>query len=296
MAPRRFEKVPGSETKWKQVVNDAHLWEKTLQVFNNFQSASKLTQDQFLLFRTIVLKRGTSFDPAKFNIQQEHQQARALLNASTNFQSYKADIRNRTFVGQGEFGLLRKQQREVLEYDSSDEDKLTRIDETPVNATFINLLQAISEIPATPTSHWRHSKMEFVADFRHGRKYTAITDGQLQDNQNHAIKAIIECKKDVRKENIVATDMQEAAEIVAWIKCYPKPEHQRILVSQDNTEIYVTFATYDDRWLRHLRCGVRKFDGLMHMYQHSPWDLEDEQDVDDVAAILLAIALMPTPP
>lgn len=54
----------------------------------------------------------------------------------------------------------------------------------------------------------------------------AITDGQLQDLQSHEIKALIECKLEERDPHKPAVDMQEAAQLVAWIKKYPSGERQ----------------------------------------------------------------------
>jgi hypothetical protein len=237
-----------------------------LRSFNDFRSASKISQRQFLLFRTVIDKQDPSdFNAALYGIGPEILAARAILQASGPFQSYIQAIANNGYQqGSGDFGPLRKQQREVSESDK---------DETPVNATLINMLQAISETgPAPHRSRWRHTNKSFQAFFGYGRGYVAVTDGRLEAYADNAIEAIVECKSETRAGNAARrVDMQEAAQIVAWIKEYDTPANRRILVSQDNNDVFVTFAEYDSRWLRYLRSGILDLTSVMKMDQYGPW-------------------------
>jgi hypothetical protein len=58
------------------------------------------------------------------------------------------------------------------------------------------------------------------------RKFTAITDGQLQHTSTYEIRAIVECKTEQRERCTPNVDMQEAAQMVSWIKEYPNSERQ----------------------------------------------------------------------
>jgi hypothetical protein len=85
--------------------------------------------------------------------------------------------------------------------------------------------------------------------------------------------------------------MQEAAQVVAWIKAHEEPAKMRILLSQDDTDVYVTFAEYDDDWLKYLRTGKLRTLSLLTMNQYGPYSLGDADVVQDLAEILLAISL-----
>lgn len=53
-------------------------------------------------------------------------------------------------------------------------------------------------------------------------------------------------------------DMQEVAEVIAWIKSFPTAAgtaDSRVLLSKDGTELYISIFTYDDGWLRYLQGG-----------------------------------------
>jgi hypothetical protein len=256
-----------------------------LRGFDHFVSASKITQQQFLLFRTVITKKDpANFDAAAHGIGTEITTARGILQQSGPFQSYAQAIPNNGFQGSGDFSPLRKQQFEVSEPDK---------DETPVNSTFINMLQAIAETgPAPHCCRWRHTKQRFQAIFGYDRGYTAVTDGQLQVYGTNAIQAIVECKSDTREGAFgMGVDMQEAAQIVAWIKCHEAPANRRIIISQDNDEVFVTFAEYDSNWLRYLRNGTLNLTSVMTMTQYGPWRLDDVTMVRDLAEIILAISL-----
>ncbi|KAH8702029.1 hypothetical protein BGW36DRAFT_356174 [Talaromyces proteolyticus] len=227
-----FQKVPNTEQRWIEAATKAGVLTRSLRGFRNFVSASKISQKQFLLFRTIFIKHGSrNFDAATFNLGQKFQQASSLLQSSLAFRTFLGAIRDNNFQGSGDFHPLRKQQREVLAYSSNSKDILTKKDETPVNATFINMLQAIAEIVPSPRAQWHHSKIRLSPRFGYGRGYSAVTDGQLQEKQNNRIEAIVECKSMARVGTHMKTiDMQEAAQIVALIKQYPGPERQYVYV------------------------------------------------------------------
>lgn len=83
-----------------------------------------------------------------------------------------------------------------------------------------------------------------------------MTDGYLEKGQSGEVSAILDVKAYIREDNILQIQMQESAQMAAWIFANPddgelhhsasgKEPTRRLLVSQDNHEIYLTFAEYD---------------------------------------------------
>jgi hypothetical protein len=222
MAPSLFPQVPRSERDWQRAAATAGVANKNLQSYDNFKSASKVTKRQFLLYRTIFVKKAKrQFNPNVFGLGTKFTNAQTLLRGSRGFQSYISAIQTKSFRAKGQFTALREQQREVLECQSGTGSILTQKDESPVNATFINMLQAIATVSPTISARWRHTKIELTANFGHGRSFTAVTDGQLQDIQTGKIRALVECKREIRANDSVKIDMQEASQIVALMRHFP---------------------------------------------------------------------------
>lgn len=65
---------------------------------------------------------------------------------------------------------------------------------------------------------------------------------------------------------------------------------RRVLVSQDDKEIYITFAQYDDKWLNYIN-GTTDSLSLMCMYRFGPFYIDKWEDLRDAAIIILAITL-----
>lgn len=63
-----------------------------------------------------------------------------------------------------------------------------------------------------------------------------------------------------------------------------------MLVSQDKDEIYVTFARYNDEWLKYLN-GQPCTTSLMTMHRYGPWSINDGEAMEAAAIILLATTL-----
>ncbi|OXV05752.1 hypothetical protein Egran_06480 [Elaphomyces granulatus] len=105
------------------------------------------------------------------------------------------------------------------------------------------------------------------------------------------IKAIAECKQNNRRRESPAVDMQEVAQIVAWIKEYPNRTVQRILLSQDRDEIYISFAEYDNNWETYLCSGKVANAGFMVVNRFGPWRIGNVSKMRHFAEIILAFSL-----
>ncbi|KAK1148460.1 hypothetical protein N8T08_009465 [Aspergillus melleus] len=267
-----FKKLPETEASWRRAATAADVVQKTLGSYQGLRSGSKTTQTQFLLYRTICpkIKKPGDFNGANFNLAQNLATARARLAASQDFQDYLAVVgTDNQPANVTRFEDVHEQQREVIRGLDNPDDPLKKHDEDVVNACFILMLQRILKTdsldgPLPMTKKWRLSKIRLTADFsttsqtRRGvasrqHRYTAITDGQLQDIATGKIEAIVECKLRERKYHSPDCDMQEVSEALALIKQYPdarsKEEHQRVTVSQDGRELYISFHNYDNSWL-----------------------------------------------
>ncbi|OGM39915.1 hypothetical protein ABOM_011311 [Aspergillus bombycis] len=172
-------------------------------------------------------------------------------------------------------------------------------DEQIVNTALIDFLNAFV-IHRNFGSYWTLHRKPFVASFRHG-SFEARTDGCLEGGDSESLKtyAIVEVKPMLRRNQLARIAMQEAAEMVAWIKAEPDPTGfvsscgSRILVSQDRHEIYLTFAEYGENYVRYLNNtqGNDEAPGFLTMHGFGPWDTGRVGDMEDLGRILLAIAL-----
>ena len=89
------------------------------------------------------------------------------------------------------------------------------------------------------------------------------------------ILALLGCKRSRRERHSLAVDMQEVAEILAWVKQQPggpgndgPGNDTRVLVSQDGTDVYVSVFQYDQRWLSYLDGDAESIANAGFAYTH----------------------------
>ncbi|KAL2816731.1 hypothetical protein BJX63DRAFT_430110 [Aspergillus granulosus] len=197
----------------------------------------------------------------------------------------------------------------------SDDPKLQNIlylptkDEQIVNTALLNYLSALILHAGLPLQ-WSLHLVSLRADFMTA-SYEARTDGYLEctrtdTGKGKAIRALVEVKPVT----------------VAWLKTHPdtggllNERGRRIHVSQDRHLIYVIFAEYDDELLADLSVKVhacqKRFsaslylqheyvaylngdaagpDTFLSMREYGPWDTRYPSHMQDLAPILVAIAL-----
>ncbi|PLB48479.1 hypothetical protein P170DRAFT_477094 [Aspergillus steynii IBT 23096] len=230
---RYFRGLPTNEEEWQNAARASNVTDKSLHSCVELRSGSRVTQEQFLLFRTICPKfqEPYMFNSATLNLTARLLRAGTILAGSIEFQDYVSVLRANQWSNPNKFERVLEQQWEVLRcYDSKNE--LIEHDEHVVNSSFILLLQTMLSLAPAPTREWRVSKRYLSADFRTVRqlrrdtnsakhRFIAITGGQLRHIAAGQIEAIVECK--VRKAIMPQpqVDMQEVSQIVAWIKQYP---------------------------------------------------------------------------
>ncbi|OAA48048.1 hypothetical protein BBO_02317 [Beauveria brongniartii RCEF 3172] len=148
---------------------------------------------------------------------------------------------------------------------------------------------------------------------------TGSTTSQANGNDESTYKlstnsrttAIMEVKRKSRSntENwCVDIFYQEAGEMAAWIAEVPvlldqKPDHdgtyRRLLLSQDQREVYVTIATYTEKYISYILHSVHKpayaegtltTDDFLRMYPYGPFRVDVLEDMEQLARVLIALS------
>ncbi|PWY66633.1 hypothetical protein BO83DRAFT_401460 [Aspergillus eucalypticola CBS 122712] len=199
--------LPRNGEQWVQYAKRAGLLHKSLRHCKELQSGSCVNDEQFMLFRTICPQPiyPDYFNPADYGLDLTT--ASNILAMSQGFQAYLNQVGTNNFRGLGEFGTTLVQQT----------DPLKCSDETPVNSSLISLLQALSLLPTTTTSEWRSTRIRLRGTFGNHN----LRSGESPPQFTGKIKSVIECKRYLREKIGKAVDMQEAAEVVAWVSQYP---------------------------------------------------------------------------
>ncbi|KAJ9317239.1 hypothetical protein DTO271D3_2529 [Paecilomyces variotii] len=281
-------------SEWREEVRERNLQGKSLAVCpNNLESGSRVTEEQFLLFRTLFPPTRGHFDANLFGLSVEYQQAGVLLLGSADFQAYLQRI-SATSLSQWHQDTLFKvplaqQQQAVLPGGS----KLTRRSESVVNVSIISYLQALAMVATPISGEWSASRISLQADFGSGRRFTAVTDGQLQEVTTKRILALVECKRDQRLRHSPQVEFQETAQMVAWIREFPDaaPRPWRALVSQDGSEIYVSIFEYGRSWKSYLNGGNPQCASHAKMHRFGPYRIGNRAGMAEFARIIIAIML-----
>lgn len=107
--------MPRNQAEWTTSVTAANVVDKSLKSCRQLRSGSRISQVQYILFRTIWpgVKPPQAFNPTMFNLATEVQQARQMLGNFLAFQNYLAAIGTNTSQSIAEFTVPLLQQREV---------------------------------------------------------------------------------------------------------------------------------------------------------------------------------------
>ncbi|KAJ0420266.1 hypothetical protein BJY00DRAFT_313205 [Aspergillus carlsbadensis] len=177
--------------------------------------------------------------------------------------------------------------RKILDYQTKDEQI--------VNTALIAFLTSLT-LHSSLNVGWSLDRLQLKARFEDSH-FEARTDGYLQDKgPNGKVRALIEVKAATRASKGKVIRMQEAAQMVAWIKHYPEPDTRlnwpgrRFHVSQDRDRIYIIVAEYKKGYLDFL-AGNEEQTAFMTMHEYGPWITGIKQQMAELAPILVAIAL-----
>ncbi|KAL2862229.1 uncharacterized protein BJX67DRAFT_385854 [Aspergillus lucknowensis] len=280
-----FTTLPPNPEKWIDAARLAGVGSTSLLGFNKHKSASKVTREQYLTFRTLAIAyERNDFLATQWNFVEKLQVAIQEPANSEAFQTFLGAMRDPLTLPTGDFSQILSLHSEIVRNkDAHFPLKLQTHDETPVNVSLICLLQAIAAVSPDPLSAMAPYESQVRGD--------SIV--------SHEVRALVECKKGPRKAHDLAATMQEAALFVAWIREYPggpnlyeftemvqtlsqrglylKAEvprwvcqalwgrrvnffkghltcnlNLRVLVSQDRMELYVTLADTPLEWREYL--------------------------------------------
>lgn len=216
----------------------------TIQTLRPMQSASRTTIAQFLSLRILYqTKRASRFNAADWGLGAHRTTARQHLQGCPEFQAYLQNVALDAGVAQqgqpqvlqlGIFELPREQQRHVQDLriylgqraitpGSTALNVLPTADEETVNFALVDFLQAICLKFPGVYSRWVPTRFCMRANFSQDN-YTAITDGGLSIwGEPENIHALIECKAPNRRDALPSVQLQEASQIVAWLKQEHRP-------------------------------------------------------------------------
>ncbi|KNG90030.1 hypothetical protein ANOM_001591 [Aspergillus nomiae NRRL 13137] len=269
--------LPETERKWKETARKYKGKNQSLRMNLKLHSASRVSNKQFLLFRTILpsIIRPRQLNNQTLGIAPWMTQARQLLGGAA-FRDYISDLTTRQSQGAAWAG----------------NDRLFRI-------PAIQKQQVIRNEPRDESSEASVNTAILTADFgtvRRKRQFVAYTDGQLVDTFSREIVALIEYQRSRRAYHSPAVDMQEVAQMVAWVKQHPgvPGNGKRVLVSQDGTNIYISVFQYDQGWLRYLKGGRGSIvhPGFAYMHRYGPWNIWKAAQMNHFAEIILALLFM----
>ncbi|CAG8895156.1 unnamed protein product [Penicillium egyptiacum] len=184
-------------------------------------------------------------------------------------------------------------------------------DKQLVNDPLLLFLQALTVHLPDMRCEWSSIRSPFMKASFGNNTMTARIDGCLVGTDTDDIFAIAELKPKVRNRNAWPELLwQEAAEMVPWIlhdEEQPRetPIERRMLVSQDNHEIWLTLAQYDKEYAQYLKqeppTPTRQDPGpsqrplhFMRMREYGPWKIQGAINMRDSAKILVRWAFEAT--
>ncbi|RDH37517.1 hypothetical protein BDQ94DRAFT_157058 [Aspergillus welwitschiae] len=170
-------------------------------------------------------------------------------------------------------------------------------DEQIVNVALVSFLQALTDYFPSLGSSWTIHRKPLKAKFNDA-EYEARTDGYLRGKVDGEVRALIEVKAALREHSRLEIRMQEGAQMVAWLKNYPqspgKFPFRRFHVSQDRHQIWLSFAEYDDEYIRYIVHGLQDPErprSFLTMHEFGPYNTLKESHMTELAVILLALTL-----
>ncbi|KAL1845485.1 hypothetical protein Plec18170_009742 [Paecilomyces lecythidis] len=181
--------------------------------------------------------------------------------------------------------------------------------EATVNSALVIFLREISSLVDNPETEFVFDPMVEKATFSKEASaskeasvskkasFTAITDGVLRRLDTGEILAIFEVKKRDRSKNGGLIRMQEAAEMACWFKNSYRKTHflndHPLIISQDREKIFVSFASYDDRYIEYLQTATVQDPESRYasIQTYGPFNVNVKEDMLSFATLVVTITL-----
>ncbi|GIC91047.1 uncharacterized protein Aud_007488 [Aspergillus udagawae] len=175
-------------------------------------------------------------------------------------------------------------------------------DEQYVNQALMAFLDAVAlNIPNNKCT-WGIRRLAFKVEFKKATMESR-TDGYLYGPEGgDEAFAIVETKAHPRKRRDRGLEiyMQESAEMVAWIRRDARAgrkvplDNQRLLVSQDRHEIYLTWASYNASYVDYLEDKEPTANTFLVMQEIGPFDIREHKHMRKLALYIGCFCLQIT--
>jgi hypothetical protein len=231
MAPRkRPDGVPKNWKEWSKAAKKLEVYGKSVHTRERFESGSRVTMNEYLLFRALWVPRiPKSRVVSDLELVEQFKEARERLNSFAPFQQYLQSIENSTKPGISDLGIFEipyAQQEQACELLNRPKHKLPwAINEEIVNSSLVSFLTAICLKNPKVDASWTSHRTSFGAAFRQAKlaekeSLSCEIDGFLLSSASQT-QLFLEAKARDRKSHQPQVCMQEAYELIAAVLTEP---------------------------------------------------------------------------
>lgn len=238
MPPARiYRQVPRSFAQWQDAIqlsgNTLHPNQQ-----NIWGSGSNIKKEEYLLLRVLwsVKRKMDANARTDLGLKSQFQKARQWLHRFPPFNAYLQQVLSGKDVpkydpdtdidpwGSGVFEVTAREQHRLCLTLGSDDDSVPKshlerlIDEESVNTSLIVFLTALSTKYPLIKGQWTPHQRFFEVEFKPGVPFNAKVDGYYT-RKDGSLAILVEAKRSFRRVHEPSVSMQEAAEVVAWLKC-----------------------------------------------------------------------------
>lgn len=238
MPPARiFSQVPRSFAQWQNTIqlsgNALHPNQQ-----NTWGSGSNIQKEEYLLLRVLwsVKRKMDANARTDLGLKSQFQNASQWLHRFPPFNTYLQQVRSGKDVpkydpdtdtdpwGSGVFEVTAREQHRLHLALGSDDYSVPKshlerlIDEESVNTSLMVFLTALAAKYPLIKGQWTPHQRFFGAEFKPGAPFNAKVDGYYT-RKDGSLAILVEAKRSFRRAHEPSVSMQEAAEVVAWLKC-----------------------------------------------------------------------------
>ncbi|KAJ5531252.1 hypothetical protein N7527_004645 [Penicillium freii] len=308
--PKIFALVPETLDQWYRAARNSGQ-DHNPHEQQQWNSASKLTKQEYLLLRCLWIDHGDDKTLEILNFRKYFKAARDWLDKFPPFQAYLQQVRTQSPTtkfnpadnaagpwGSGIFEVPAVEQNRISSRLARQQHRTPRntkreIDEDSVNLSLVAFLVSLAAKHPSIHSHWTPHKKPLKATFRNGAIMEAQIDGYFGEEEG-PIKIMLETKAEPRDFHEPQVSIQEAAEVVALLMTQRVDSNRRvILFLQDGADLYVTLAAFDKTYLDWIKNKRKKLPNhqFLQMNRYGSWNLTSADDMKEFAVIALGIML-----
>ncbi|KAJ9230655.1 hypothetical protein C8Q69DRAFT_517827 [Paecilomyces variotii] len=194
------------------------------------------------------------------------------------------------------FGSKRRPDEEDTLANTANEEAEIETEAT-VNSALVVFLRELAWLVDDRNCEFVYDPLAEKASFSKDTSFTAITDGSLRRLNTGETLAILEVKKRKRRQEPNAIPMQEAAELVCWLKSSyrstPFLDGHPLIISQDAHEIFLSFAFLDQLYLEYLQMPSVANPAWKYaaIQTYGPFKIDSAEDMNMFATLVISITL-----